>query len=127
MHIRRRHRRLIALIALFGLLFQQIAMAAYACPLDGPDRVAVEAASSQSSPCHSPSSLDRARCHEHCHPLAQSADHAQPPSVPAAIVPATTWLREPLAQFVPCDFAAYEIEARATAPPLTIQHCTFQV
>jgi len=126
MPLRRRHRRWIALIALLGLLFQQFAMNAYACPLDGSGSAAI-AAAAQLPPCHSPSSPDRARCHEHCHPLAQSADHAPLPSVPAAILPATTWVREPIAQSIPYDFAAYAIEARATAPPLTIQHCTFQI
>lgn len=126
MPLRRRHRRIIALIALFGLLFQQVAMTVYACPLDESGS-AVVAAAAQLPPCHSQNSPDRARCHEHCHPLAQSADHAPLPSVPAAILPATTWVREPIAQSIPYDFAACAVEARATAPPLTIQYCTFQI
>jgi hypothetical protein len=126
MSLRRRHRRWIALIALFGLLFQQFAMTVYACPLDGPGSTVI-ATASQLPPCHSPNSPDRVRCHEHCHPLAQSADHAPLPSVPAAILPATTWLREPGALSISYDFVACAIEARATAPPLTIQLCTFQI
>lgn len=126
MPLRRRHRRLIALIALFGLLFQQFAMAGYACPLDASGSAAI-ATASQMPPCHSPNSPDKARCHEHCHPLVQSADHAPMPSVPAAMLPATTWLRGPIAQSDFYDFAVCAVEARATAPPLTIQHCTFQI
>ena len=49
------------------------------------------------------------------------------PSVPAALLPATTWLRGPIAQSDSYDVAVCAVEARATAPPLTIQHCTFQI
>jgi len=127
MLFRRRHRRWIALIALFGLLFQQVAMATYACPLEIGD-VENVAATSQMPPCGSPSTGDNTRCQQHCHPLAQTSDHAPLPSVPAAILPATTWSREiDTTRVGPREFTACEIDAHATAPPLTIQHCTFQI
>ena len=126
MLFRRRQRRWIALIALFGLLFQQFAMAAYACPLEegGPANVAT---TSQMLPCRPPDTTDT-RCQQHCHPLAQTSDHASPPTVPAALLPPTTWsrvagtMRIALSESVAC-----EVDAHATAPPLTIQHCTFQI
>ena len=121
---RRRHRRWIALIALLGLLFQQLAMATYVCPIEQTGTVAMGMPS-----CHpSGSTGDRARCHTHCHPLVAASDHPPIQTVPAAILPPTTWLRSaawhPVIAHVdpPCD-----VLARATAPPISIQHCTFQI
>ena len=127
MPFRRRHRRWIALIALLGLVFQQLAMAAYACPVEGGG--AASAATSQLPPCHLPDTTDKSRCHQHCHPLAQTSDHASAPTVPPALLPPTTWLRA--AAFIAADrnaeSNACSIDARSTAPPLTIRYCTFQI
>jgi hypothetical protein len=124
---RLRHRRWIALLALLGLLFQQLAMAAYVCPIDV--RAALSAPTADElPPCHQPQNADKARCHAHCHPLTPSADHAPAPTVPAALLPATPWLRGAARQSAGCDLVvAREVTARATAPPLTVQHCTFQI
>jgi hypothetical protein len=125
MVFRRRH-RWIALVALFGLLFQQLAMAAYSCPLDRDATAAAAAASNP--PCHQPNTTDKARCHEHCHPLTSSLDHSSPPTVPPAIRPPTTWDRTASWQIVTLwNDIDREVVARATAPPLNIQHCTFQI
>jgi len=125
MPFRRHHRCCIALIALLGLLFQQLAMAAYVCPVDGGNVASNVAA--QMPPCHSPDTSDKSRCHQHCHPLAQTSDHASAPAVPAALLPATTWLRAPAVVAPNQEIRADNIDARSTAPPLTIQHCTFQI
>lgn len=127
MPFRRRHRQWVALIALIGLLFQQLAMASYACPVDTGDMAA--AVASQMPPCHSPDTADKSRCHQHCHPLAQTSDHGSAPTVPPALLPPTTWLRA--AAFIAADrnaeSDACSIDARSTAPPLTIRYCTFQI
>lgn len=125
MPFRRRHRCWIALIALIGLLFQQLAMAAYVCPIDSAD--AATDAAVQMPPCHAPDTSDKSRCHQHCHPLAQTSDHGSAPTVPAALLPATTWLRAPAVVAGNREICAEHIDARSTAPPLTIQHCTFQI
>ena len=126
---RTRRRRWIALIALLGLLFQQLAMAAYICPLESPGATGTTVATtSDAPPCHSGAPTDKARCHQHCHPLPSSPDHASVPPVPAALVPATTWLRDAVhhGNSGYCETSS-EILARATSPPLNIQHCTFQI
>lgn len=124
---RNRHRRWIALIALLGLLFQQLAMAAYVCPMERGD-VASAGAKAEMAPCQSPDMTDKARCQQHCHPLAQTSDHASAPTVPPALLPATTWSREFHAKHVDLpERIACDIDRRATAPPLNIQHCTFQI
>ncbi|TLY49877.1 MAG: hypothetical protein E6K53_12310 [Gammaproteobacteria bacterium] len=127
MPFRRRHRRWIALIALLGLLFQQLAMAVYVCPIESDGRASV-AGTPAMAPCGSPDISNKIQCEQHCHPLAQTSDHATPPTVPAALLPATTWLRE--ASVIRIDLPASlacEVDAHAAAPPLIIQHCTFQI
>lgn len=123
---RRRHRRWIALFALVGLLFQQFAMAAYACPQE------IAAATAQTDtgmpPCHTPDASDQARCHEHCHPTTASADHAPALSVPPALLPATTWMRDVACKAKPGPTSPDSpLRARAQPPPLNVRLCTFQI
>ena len=125
MPLRRRHRRWIAIIALLGLLFQQFAMAAYVCPLD--QATAMTSADARTPPCHSSTATDKARCHQHCHPLVQTVDHAPLLSIPPAALPATTWLRHVRTADPRPAYAAFAIDARAAAPPLSVQYCTFQI
>src|SRR5258708_20559870 len=123
---RYRHRRWIALIALLGLLFQQLAMAAYVWPMES--RSATVVAASKMTVCDQPGAVDQARCHQHCHPLTQSSDHGSAPTVPPALLPPTTWLRAASrVQHHWHNDVASNVGARAAAPPLTIQHCTFQI
>lgn len=125
MKLRRRQSRLIAFLALLGLLFQQFAMATYVCPIE---RTMGSVEASSLPPCHQSGNADRVRCHTHCHPLQASSDRAPIPTVPMAILPPTTWLRSAAWQPGPFrDDIRCEVTARATAPPLTIQHCTFQI
>lgn len=127
MLFRRRHHRWIALVALFGLLFQQWAMATYVCPNQGEGASTISAMSPMAG-CQPPDAPDKTRCQQHCHPLAQTSDHASAPTVPPALLPATTWSREFHATNIRVlNRRARDVYARATAPPLTIQHCTFQI
>ena len=126
MRLRYRHRRWIALIALLGMFFQQFAMAAYICPA-GQSQDAISASISTAPPCHQAATTDKSRCQQHCHPLAQSTDHASVPPLPLALAAPTTWLRHVAAMPNASRIDANAIDARSTAPPLTIQHCTFQI
>ena len=122
-----RRRRWIALFALLGLLFQQVAMASYACPVETRGTMAM-AASSDMPDCTEPGKADPARCQQHCHPLTQTSDHGTAPTVPPALLPPTTWLRA--AAWHPVrwhDGVVHGVVAHAAAPPLNIQHCTFQI
>lgn len=121
---RHRHRRLIALLGLLGMLFQQIALAVYVCPIE---QQGIFISASTSSPCHEQGG-DSARCHTHCHSQLAPPDHPPALTVPAAVLPPTTWLRAASRQADSFrNELRYEVAARATAPPLTIQHCTFQI
>ena len=127
----RRHRLRcrIALIALFGLLFQQAAMATYMCPMETPTAAMAIATAPAMPNCPPSDTTDQARCAQHCHPvLTLSADNTVAASVPPAMLPVTTWPREfDTAHVRPFESSVCGIDARATAPPLNIQHCTFQI
>ena len=102
-------------------------MAAYACPHEsGPQGVDAMAAAMPG--CHQSEASDKARCLAHCHPQASSTDHAPMPTIPAAMLPATTWVR-PASSATPAAerLRRRVLGAHATAPPLTIQHCSFQI
>jgi hypothetical protein len=127
MKLRQRHRRWIALVALLGMLFQQIAMAAYVCPAEMGGVAGGTVSDFQAPPCHSPATLDKSRCHQHCHPLVQTSDHESAPTVAAALLPPTTWLRHCVRVAGRLAPSAHAHDARNNGPPLTIQHCTFQI
>ncbi len=128
---KRRNNRWIALIALFGLLFQQAAMAAYVCPFEQSDTVIEQiTAAAEHAPCHPQSdtdAADQARCEQHCHPVTASVDHAPPLTVPAVML-TEAWAVCELRLGAESDAAVLRppIEPHATAP-LTVQHCTFQI
>lgn len=131
---RTRHRRWLAFIALFGLLFQQLAMASYACPLGddagmaGVIAAAVDTSADAMPGCDGPVAPDPARCQQHCHPVQASLDHVSALAVPMALLPATTWLREPLlVGTMPTAAQWLQRPPDGASPPLTIQHCTFQI
>ncbi|MEP7043518.1 MAG: hypothetical protein ABI843_10680 [Dokdonella sp.] len=125
MHLRHRHRRWIALIALLSLLFQQVAMAAYLCPNES-GRSETASMSAAMPACHANVTTDKARCNQHCAPLPPSSDHPPSPTVPT-MLPATAWLPVAEARCSSGHVYGADIDARSTAPPLTIQHCTFQI
>jgi hypothetical protein len=127
MPFRRRHHRWIAFLALVGLLFQQLAMASYVCPVESGASTAVMTPA-KVPPCHvSGSSTDKARCQQHCFPQPLSPEHPPMPTVPA-MLPATTWLPVPDDCLLQTHgMSVSRLVAKATAPPLTIQHCTFQI
>jgi hypothetical protein len=129
---RRRHRRCIAWIALFGLLFQQIAMAAYVCPIEQSALTVAENWTAVAhAPCHLQNEIvatDQARCEQHCHPVIASVDHAAPLTVPAALL-TEAWAMPRLRHEIAGEIAGSHarIAPRSTAPPLTVRHCTFQI
>ncbi|WP_228892575.1 hypothetical protein [Pseudoduganella aquatica] len=131
MKLSRPTRLIAAIIMLFSLLFAQLAVAAYACPvLIGQQ--APEAVSMPDMPGCTDMSMDKSSpslCAAHCDAGHQSADTSSTPAVQA---------------FVPCELElvlpriersapalAFSRESvpltRATSPPLAIQHCCFRI
>ena len=125
MPYRRRRHRWITLLALIGLLFQQFAMAVYVCP---QEIVAATQSVSAVQPCHAPDDTDQARCHEHCHPTTASADHIPSLTVPPALLPATSWIRDFARSLQPAPGTADPAGRLQVHPPtLNVQFCTLQI
>lgn len=121
MKLSRPLRSIAALVALCSLLFMQLAVAAYACPV-----LTVAAATSD---CARMDMEQPALCHAHAQPGHQSLDKPDIPQVSpfvaadltVTLLPATT-VASPL-QELPTDL----LLTRATAPPLAIRHCCFRI
>ena len=136
MNLSRPHRLLTALVALFGMLFMQWAVAAYVCPAlqVGDGNAAAQAAQNDMPPMpdcdqQQPDVAQPALCHAHCHDGQASPDRAEAPAVfPAAvlvsILPAAF---EPLFADSSPDAEPLSFLHRATAPPVSIRHCCLRL
>lgn len=135
MKLRRKYRVLTALVALFGVLFAQLAVAAYVCPslLQGdqhPTTMAGDPSAMQWMPnCDQPDSTEPALCLAHCQDAKSSLDKADLPTVaPAAFIVSSI-----LTAMAPPHFARMrDVERdsfllRITSPPISIRHCCFRI
>jgi hypothetical protein len=124
-----------AAIALFSVLFMQLAVAAYACPQLGTvsgstqGQTTAAAAVHTMSCCEMPDPVQPALCHAHMQADKQLLDKPEPP-------PAQVFV--PVGLALPVHFAAAfgatafpplrsPSLARTTAPPLSIRHCCFRI
>jgi len=129
----RRHRALTALIALFGMLFMQLAVAAHVCPgMHGArieHSVMLGADGQPMRDCASSSASAPALCHVHCQDDTPSLDKADAKTFAPAIVlfwPVVAALEPALAgpQLPP---ETPSLLQRPTAPPIAIRHCCFRI
>ncbi|MQA37054.1 hypothetical protein [Rugamonas aquatica] len=124
-------RMIAAIIMLFSLLFAQLAVSAYACPVLDKAQT-VEAVGMANMPGCTDMSMDKsspALCGAHCDTGHQSADISGTPAVQPfmacsleVVLPNIERSALPLAsslESVPLT--------RATAPPLAIRHCCFRI
>ena len=124
-------RAIAAIIMLFSLLFAQLAVSAYACPV--PNKVqTVEKVSMAGMPGCTDMSMDKsspALCAAHCDTGHQSADTSSTPAV-TPFVACSLEVVLPRIERAYLSLAA-SLESvpltRATAPPLAIQHCCFRI
>lgn len=127
-------RLLTAIVALFSMLYMQLAVASYVCPgvpAEGLDRAASAQAAMVDMPdCQDMDATQPQLCHLHANgePAKQSLDNATPdvpPFVPSALI-----LELQPASAVPLpDGASYRPVAltRTTAPPVAIRNCCFRI
>lgn len=121
----RRLRFLAAFIAVFGVLFAQLAVATYACPLPWMDAAPVEQAA-DTHDCCGKSMVDGEEgiCQAHCQQGDQSLEKRSAPSVdPAASPPALL----PPPRLTPVDGPpSLELPlllARRTTPSVAVRNC----
>lgn len=119
---RRLLRRLAAVFAVFAMLFSQLALAAYACPLE---RMAVIAVVADAECCTESASASANLCHEHCKDSASALPDAQPP-VPD-FVPGFSVPLPPAQDDAPhCEYSQVAL-FHSISPPLSILNCCFRI
>jgi hypothetical protein len=129
MRLSRRSRLATALVALFSMLFMQLALASYSCPgLTPPSQFS--AAGHQGMPDCVESEMDQpSLCHAYQQERNQSLDKPLMPDVQPFVTGALTLVfpnLDPTA--LPLLPAGESLSlTRATAPPLAIRHCCFRI
>lgn len=126
----RRLRFLTAVLATLGMLFAQLAVAAYACPAMGTGLEASSPSSMEDCCDPAPMDIDQpALCHAHCHPGAQALE--KPTASLPHQAPASTLVAVPvgprLAATVVAPGEQHSLLVRATAPPVALRHCCLRV
>ena len=134
MKLRRRHRLLTALVALFGVLFTQLAIAAYICPelnvgTSNQAMAAVEPPMQSMPGCDQPDAANPGLCHAHCQDGTSSVDRAELPAVsPAAVIVSNILAPlRPVVSSPPRDEEPDSLLLRSTSPPISIRHCCFRI
>ncbi|HYD78467.1 MAG TPA: hypothetical protein VEC06_01555 [Paucimonas sp.] len=119
-----------ALVALFGVLFMQLAVAAYACPNLDVARMlqAAEPAQPVMAGCEEMDAEQPVLCYAYGQAADQSLDKPSAPQIPPFIPAALVNDIEPVldALHAAARPAPEPALARATAPPLSIRHCCFR-
>ena len=126
MRPRQRHRLLTVFLALFSLLFMQLAVAGYACPVEIKAVAVMESA----MPCAGEMVVDTeqlALCHAHCQSSQQSLEKAQTHSPTGAVVTGVAYPIEPteVNGSVPQGYMPSQL--RTTALPMAIRNCCFRI
>ena len=116
MRSRRSLRAFVAMLALLGVLFAQLGIAAYACPM----------MSGAGDCCISMDSGDPALCNAHCQQGDQSLDKPAAPLVaPAMRVGTIVAMPLPAARPPPGEPPTFL--SRPTAPSAAVRHCRFLI
>jgi hypothetical protein len=135
MHSSRRTRLIAACIAIFSMLFMQLAVASYACPTMASPLMRTAAAATaemhQAMPGCKGMGMDTVQpslCHAHDQAGTQSLDKPDLPQVQPFLAVGLTMTVLPLQPALPdARIDASDILlARATAPPIAIRHCCFR-
>lgn len=133
MKLRHSSRLLVAAIALFSILFMQLAVASYACPSRGAGQggpaMAAAMADGGMVACDDMDPVQPSLCHAYGQSGDQSLDKpAVPPLQPflavgfgVLVTPAA--IRDPVSLGLP----ATAILAHASAPPVAIRNCCFRI
>lgn len=142
MKLTRPSRLFAACIMLFGMLFMQLAVAAYACPglmTSGEmqqletqpvmQMAAMDMNAAEMSGCTGADQVQPNLCHAHDHVGDQSSDKPNVPAV-SSFIPTTLVVTLGTVDSVQPSHAPTahsDSLTRTTAPPLSIQHCCFRI
>lgn len=128
----RRLRFVAVVLALTGMLFGQLAVAAYACPVLGAYLQAGSSASASAGSCCDPASVDTeqpALCRAHCDQGAQAFEKAAsaPPVPGPASTPLVVVVGPRKAVLLVGPGEQQSLLARVTAPPVALRHCCLRI
>lgn len=134
----RRHRLFTVLVALVSLLFMQLAVAGYVCPvgMSGTKAEGTKISAHAGMPCAvsmSETSIDDAQpalCHAHCQSDQQSADTYQLPDLPVMPAIAPVFGQQDvllISRGTPSQSVLPLLLQRTTAPPLSVRNCCFRI
>jgi hypothetical protein len=127
---RRSSRLAAACIALFSILFMQLAVAAYACPnlMQEPPAPMFDSLGQPMADCQEADPHSPALCDAHTHRLASSLDKpdvpAVPPFVAAGFALALSWPDDATPLSAPPPVF---LHACGSSPPMAIRHCRFHL
>lgn len=132
MFVLRRHRLVTVLLALVSLLFMQLAVAGYACPVDDAGQPRAAAMNVAGMPCadEMSSAMDSEQpglCHAHCQSTQQTVDKVQPPAPVAAMATGFAYTIEPAQPALPRRAVPFPSLLRATEPALAVRNCCFRL
>jgi hypothetical protein len=117
-------RQVVAWFGIFALMFAQLAVSAYACPMT--TQGTTEAARSEASAHCDKADRDQANlCEKHCHDSEQSQSSA--PGVHGAFVPGFIAVVPTASSRAPAAFLEDPALLHATSPPATIRNRCFRI
>jgi hypothetical protein len=127
---RRRHRLITVLFALCSLLFMQLAVAGYGCPMES--KVAEVAAMAEAGmPCAGDmASVDAEQpglCHAHCQSTQQTADKLPTLTPTGAVATGFTYSIAPAPASQPVRQAGSPLLRRTTPPPIALRNCCLRI
>ena len=116
--------------ALFSLLFMQLAVAGYVCPVDAKVAEA-DVMAEAAMPCAGEMTKVDAEqpglCHAHCQSAQQTVEKAQTPTPAVAVATGFTYTIEPVRPSLPRQPAQAPSLMRSTAPPIAVRNCCFRI
>jgi hypothetical protein len=130
MKLPRPFRVVAALIALSSMLFMQLAVAAYACPMETRGSATVSVEMRQAMPdCSGMDMQQPSLCAAYAHPGHQSLGKPQLPTVAPFVASGlvATLVQDEVAIVPSFPLTNDAILARSTSPPLAIRHCCFRI
>lgn len=126
----RRNRLVSAIVALFCLLFMQLAVAAYACPnlMPVPGTLMLDNSGAPMADCAEMDRQSPTLCHEDAHKLTPSLEKPASPLVMPFVATgfALTVLSPGQTLTMPSPPRVF-LHASGTSPPIAIRHCCFRL
>jgi hypothetical protein len=126
----RQNRFVSAVVALFCLLFMQLAVAAYACPnlMPVPSAPMLDSSGEPMADCAKMDRQSPTLCHEHENKLTPSLEKPASPSVTPFVATgfALTLLAPEQTAAMPSPPQVF-LHASGTSPPIAIRHCCFRL